>query len=73
MITLSAFMKDLSKHTDLARSMTCTRIFNEYVKANNIKFRDELELNKCRRMFWIAYVIRERMQEYGNQANNNSN
>jgi hypothetical protein len=55
--TLSAFSKEINKHTDLAKSNLISDLFYEYVKANNMTFRDAVEESRAKRFFWLGYMM----------------
>lgn len=64
MITLCEFMQELKSHTDQSTHTLASRLWDEYCKANGIYFRDLVESSMAKRMFWIGYSIKQKMNEH---------
>lgn len=62
--TLSAFLRHYEKRTKAKAYDRAGDLFNEYCKANNIVFRDEIERLRVKRFFCLGFNIKDSMYEY---------
>jgi len=62
-MTLSAFVKQFES-TEGEKTGLIYQVFDSYCEANHVKFTNETEKAKAKRMFWVGFMICQKMNEF---------